>query len=79
MTGWLEQPSVTVSLQPTEDESLDKILASPNGTGASGLSDRQAAVERAVSSLIRPRLSAPDNPTQYSGSAWQAPAGDGYQ
>jgi hypothetical protein len=66
---------ISVELEPSEDESLDKILASPAGSGPAGTSERQAAVERAISSAARPRFEPADNPSRYSGGVWQPGAG----
>ena len=62
---------VTVSLDPTEDASIDKILASPNGVATS---DRQAAVDRALASSMRSRFGRPRTRRRTAG-VWQPDAG----
>ena len=72
VTCRISSSGVTVSLDPTEDASIDKILASPNGVATS---DRQAAVDRALASSMRSRFESTENPSTYSGGVWQPDAG----
>jgi hypothetical protein len=72
VTCRISSSGVTVSLDPTEDASIDKILASPNGVATS---DRQAAVDRALASSMRSRFESTENPSTYDDGVWQPGAG----
>ena len=63
---------ISVTLDPAEDPSIDKILAAPLGAATS---DAAAAVERAVTSAARPRFESTENPSRYDGGVWQPGAG----